>query len=161
MIVRLGETEQKVCEYVAKERYNNARRKGITDNKKGPQSNYDTDLEGVASEMAAAKLLNVWPDIQIEEIPTHDLILGTYTIDVKATKYRTGKLIAALHKKDKACDYYMLMLGTFPEYSLGGFCRKEKLLNEDTITNLGWGQLHALEQNDLMSLDEFKKETML
>ena len=56
MIVRLGETEQKVCEYVAKERYNNARRKGITDNKKGPQSNYDTDLEGVASEMAAAKL---------------------------------------------------------------------------------------------------------
>ena len=53
------------------------------------------------------------------------------------------------------------MLGTFPEYSLGGFSRKEKVLNEDTITNLGWGQLHALEQAELMSLDEFKKETML
>ena len=39
MIIRLGETEQKICEYVAKERYNNARKKGITDNKKGPQSN--------------------------------------------------------------------------------------------------------------------------
>ena len=111
--------------------------------------------------MAAAKLLNVWPDIQIEEIPTHDLVVSNYTVDVKATKYRTGKLIAALHKKDKACDYYMLMLGTFPEYSLGGFCKKEKLLNEDTITNLGWGRLHALEQDQLMSLDEFKKETML
>ena len=157
----LGETEQKVCEYIAKERYNNARKKGITDNKKGPQSNYDTDLEGVASEMAAAKLLNVWPDIQIEEIPTHDLIVGKYTVDVKATKYRTGKLIDALHKKDKACDYYMLMLGTFPEYSLGGFCKKEKLLTKETITNLGWGELHALEQDQLLSLEEFKKETML
>ena len=161
MIIRLRETEQKICEYIAKERYNNARKKGIADNKKGPQSNYDTDLEGVASEMAAAKLLNVWPDIQIEEIPTHDLVVSDYTVDVKATKYRTGKLIAALHKKDKACDYYMLMLGTFPEYSLGGFCKKEKLLNKDTITNLGWGELHALEQDKLMSLDEFKKETML
>jgi hypothetical protein len=161
MMIRLGETEQKICEYVAKERYNNARNKGITNNKKGPQSNYDTDLEGVASEVAAAKLLNVWPDIQIEEIPTHDLVVSNYTVDVKATKYRTGKLIAALHKKDKACDYYMLMLGTFPEYSLGGFCKKEKLLSEDTITNLGWGKLHALEQDQLMSLDEFRKETML
>ena len=157
----LGETEQKVCEYIAKERYNNASKKGITDNKKGQQSNYDTDMEGVASEMAAAKLLNVWPDIQIEEIPTHDLIVGKYTVDVKATKYRKGKLIAALHKKDKACDYYMLMLGTFPEYYLGGLCKKEKLLTKETITNLGWGELNALEQDQLLSLEEFKKETML
>jgi hypothetical protein len=88
-------------------------------------------------------------------------MVGSYTVDVKTTKYRTGKLIAALDKKDKACDYYMLMLGTFPEYSLGGFCKKEKLLNEDTITNLGWGKLHALEQYELLSLAEFRKETML
>ncbi len=99
--------------------------------------------------------------MKIGEAPVHDLLVGTHTIDVKTTKYRTGKLIAALDKKNKACDYYMLMLGTFPEYSLGGFCKKEKLLNRDTITNLGWGELHALEQDQLMSLDEFKKETML
>jgi hypothetical protein len=161
MIIRLERGEQEVCEYLAKERYNNARSKGVPRGKKGPQSDYETDLEGIASELAAAKLLNVWPDMKIGEAPVHDLLVGTHTIDVKTTKYRTGKLIAALDKKNKACDYYMLMLGTFPEYSLGGFCKKEKLLNRDTITNLGWGELHALEQDQLMSLDEFKKETML
>lgn len=161
MMIRLEESEQKICEYIAKERHNNARRKGVPNKKKGPQSAYETDLEGVASEMAAAKMLNVWPDLMIGEAPAHDLLVGRHTIDVKTTKYKTGKLIAALYKKDKACDYYMLMLGTFPEYSLGGFCRKEKILNENTVTNLGWGQLHALEQDQLMSLDEFKKETML
>ena len=160
MIIRLDVTEQEVCQYIAKTRYDSARSKGIKDNKKGPQSNYETDLEGAGSEMAAAKLLNVWPDLS-EEVAVHDLTFMNHTVDVKATKYRTGKLIVGLHKKHKACDYYMLMLGTFPEYSLGGFCRKEKILNENTITNLGWGQLHALEQNQLMSLDEFKKETML
>jgi hypothetical protein len=161
MMIRLERGEQEVCEYLAKERHNNARRKGVPRGKKGPQSDYETDLEGIASELAAAKLLNVWPDMKIGEAPAHDLIVGSYTIDVKTTKYRTGKLIAALDKKNKPCDYYMLMLGTFPEYSLGGFCRKEELLNEDTITNLGRGPLHALQQDELMSLDEFKKETML
>lgn len=159
MIITLDATEQEVCEHVAKERYNNARKKGITDNKKGPQSNYATDLEGVASEMAAAKLLNVWPDLSAE-VAVHDLTFMGYTVDVKATKYRTGKLIAALHKKHKACDYYMLMLGEFPEYHLGGFCKKENLLTDETITNLGWGNLHALEQDQLLSLDEFKEEIM-
>jgi hypothetical protein len=161
MMIRLERGEQEVCEYLAKERHNNARKKGVENRKKGPQSAYETDLEGVASEMAAAKLLNVWPDLQIGEAPAHDLMVGSYTVDVKTTKYRTGKLIAALDKKDKSCDYYMLMLGTFPEYSLGGFCKKEKLLNEDTIINLGWGKLHALEQYELLSLAEFRKETML
>jgi hypothetical protein len=156
--VRLTETEQKIATYIAKQRYKNARDNGITDNKKGPQSNYETDLEGVASEMAAAKTLNLWPDLQIEKIPEHDLSLGLLTIDVKTTKYKTGKLIAAKHKVKKSCDYYMLMIGSFPEYSCAGFCKRENIFNTNTVTNLGWGELHAVEQANLQSLEDFLNE---
>lgn len=156
--MRLTETEQKIATYLAKSRYKKARERNIIDNKKGPQSNYETDLEGVASEMAAAKLLNLWPDLQIEKVPDHDLILNNITIDVKATKYQTGKLIAATHKKEKACDYYMLMIGSFPEYRCAGFCKKEDILNNNTITNLGWGDLHAVSQDNLQALEDFLNE---
>ena len=157
--VKLTDTEAKIAEFIGKSRFKNARNKNVTNNRKGPQSDYETDLEGAASELAAAKILNLWPDLQIEKIPTHDLIYNNKTVDVKTTKYKTGRLIAGLNKKDKSCDYYMLMTGSFPEYECAGFARKEKLLNEDTITNLGWGDLHALDQRDLMSIEDFKNET--
>ena len=157
--MKLTETEQKIATYLAKARYKKARERGIVDNKKGPQTNYSTDLEGVGSEMVAAKLLNLWPDLQIEKVPDHDLKINNITIDVKATKYQSGKLIAATHKKEKACDYYMLMIGSFPEYRCAGFCKKEDILNDNTITNLGWGELHAVEQSSLQPLEEFLYET--
>lgn len=157
--MKLTETEQKIATYLAKARYKKARERGIVDNKKGPQSNYSTDLEGVGSEMVAAKLLNLWPDLQIEKVPDHDLKINNITIDVKATKYQSGKLIAATHKKEKSCDYYMLMIGSFPEYRCAGFCKKEDILNVNTITNLGWGELHAVEQINLQSLEDFLYET--
>ena len=72
--IELTLTEQKIAEFIAKARYNNARKKDIPNNKKGPQSNYSTDLEGFASELAAAKLLNLYPDLQIDKVPNHDLI---------------------------------------------------------------------------------------
>ncbi len=157
--MKLTESEQKIANYIAKSRYTNSRKSGITDNKKGPQSNYETDLEGVGSEMAAAKILNLWPDLGTSgEIPDHDLIINNKTIDVKSTKYKTGRLIAGLHKKNKACDYYMLMIGSFPEYECAGFCKKENILNDKTITNLGWGELHAVEQIVLQSLEDFLDE---
>ena len=109
--------------------------------------------------MVAAKLLNLWPDLQIEKVPDHDLKINNITIDVKATKYQSGKLIAATHKKEKACDYYMLMIGSFPEYRCAGFCKKEDILNDNTITNLGWGELHAVEQISLQPLEDFLYET--
>ena len=157
--VKLTETEAKIAEFVGKSRFNNARKNKIYNGKKGPQSDYETDLEGAASELAAAKILNLWPDLQIEKVPTHDLIFKGITIDVKTTKYHKGRLIASLHKKEKSCDYYMLMIGSFPEYSCAGFAKKEKLLNKNTITNLGWGDLHALDQKDLVTLEDFKNET--
>jgi hypothetical protein len=155
--IELTLTEQKIAEFIAKARYNNARKKDIPNNKKGPQSNYSTDLEGFASELAAAKLLNLYPDLQIDKVPNHDLIFKGVTIDVKATKYNSGRLIAGLNKNLKECDYYMLMVGTFPEYRCGGVASKKELLNKETITNLGWGNLHALEQHELKQIEEFKE----
>lgn len=155
--ITLTESERQVAEFIAKRRFDSCRESNIVNNKKGPQSNYETDLEGMASELAAAKALNVWPDLT-EEIQAHDLIYNGITIDVKTTKYKTGRLVATLGKKNKACDYYVLLVGECPNYDIKGFAKRENLLSEDTITDLGWGKLHALTQDKLTSLSDFLKE---
>lgn len=155
--VTLTDSERQVAEFIAQRRFDSNREKNISNNRKGPQSDYETDLEGMASELAAAKALNVWPDLT-EEIQVHDLTYNGVTIDVKATKYQTGRLIAGRQKKNKACDYYMLLVGECPTYDIKGFAKREDLLSEDTITDLGWGKLHALTQDKLISLSDFLEE---
>lgn len=156
--VTLSEAEQKLAIFLAKKRYSNARTKGITDNKIGDQSNYFTDLEGMAAEIAACKLLNVYPDLQTNQIPIHDLITSKgYTVDVKVTKYETGKLLAVKNKIDSQCDYYMLMIGEFPVYRCAGFASSKDLLSEKTLTDLGKGKGHALNQNQLMPYEIWAK----
>jgi len=154
--ITLNEAEQKLATFLAKKRYQNARSKGVKDNKIGGQSVAHTDLEGMAAEIAACRLLNVYPDLQTENIPVHDLVTSQgFTVDVKATKYETGRLLAVKGKAENPSDFYMLMIGAFPTYRCAGFASSEKLLCEETLTDLGMGEGHALEQKELMSLECF------
>jgi len=110
--ITLTEAEQRLSKFLATRRYQNARSKGITDNKIGDQSNISTDLEGMAAEIAACRLLNVYPDLQTESIPVHDLVTSKgYTVDVKVTRYESGKLLAVKNKISNPSDFYMLMIG--------------------------------------------------
>ena len=139
MIVELNSAEQKLAQYLAKARYKNARDHSKPDMKKGPQSNEQTDLEGIASEIAAAKAINVYPDLEtdLNDLPEIDILSKKgYSIDVKATTYSNGKLITALWKKDKSCQFYMLVIGKFPKYRISGIMSANELMQDHRIKNL-------------------------
>tara|TARA_R110000803_G_C11816023_1_gene301333 strand:+ start:84 stop:575 length:492 start_codon:yes stop_codon:yes gene_type:complete len=158
MIVELNLAEQKLAQYLAKARYENARGRNKPDMKKGPQSNEQTDLEGIASEIAAAKAVNVYPDLEtdLDDLPDIDLLSRKgYSIDVKATTYPNGKLITALWKKDKSCQFYMLVIGKFPKYRIAGIMSADELMRDQRIKNLGHGDTYAAEQTELQSMDEW------
>jgi len=157
--IELLNTEQKIAEYIARSRTKTNRAAGIKNLKAGPQSSEETELEGVASELAAAKILNVWPDLDTSKASVEDFTFRGYTIDVKTTKYHAGRLLLPLYKKDKACDYYILMIGSFPKYKCMGFAAKKDLINEDKIGTLGNYKNYMLEQNELKTLEEFLNET--
>lgn len=50
------------------------------------------------------------------------------------------------------------MIGTFPSYRVGGLAKREQLLSDSTLKNFGSGMLHAMKQDDLISVDDFVKE---
>jgi hypothetical protein len=70
------------------------------------------------------------------------------TVDVKTTKYKTGKLIERKSTKSKA-DVYVLVTGEFPVYELVGWVYSVDLFKAENLTDLGHGETYAISQNKL------------
>ena len=151
IVIVLNKVEQQLARTVAKLRHENNRNDNVYNAKIGPQSNADTDLEGIAAEIAYCKLMNVYPDLDIDKgRPDWDAILKNgATVDVKATIYPNGKLLARPIKSMKPPDLYALMVGKFPKYALAGHMSAEELLVPDRIGSLGYGATYIARQSEL------------
>ena len=153
--ITLNENEQKLAEYLAKKRWNFNRDKGTPHLYSGPQPDEQTDVEGMAGEIAYCKLMNIYPDLDTSptDMPVYDCIsrFGE-RIDVKTAKQRTGKslhLIAPLAKAKRPPDKYVLVVGEMPVYSIVGEVWAEDLLNEGNLHDFGYGDCYALDQSQL------------
>jgi len=146
----LNEAEQKLANFLAQSRYQSNRNSGVTNNKIGPQSDAETDLNGIGSELAFCRMFNVYPDMSISpRSGGADCFRSGFEIDVKTTRYPSGRLLAVTTKKLKDADIYVLMVGDFPTYRFAGFATAQELLNPEKITNLGYGPTYALSQAEL------------
>ena len=77
-------------------------------------------------------------------------------IDVKATKYARGRLIAAEWKDHDSIDYYALVVGEFPEYEVKGLMSSKDLIVEDRLKTLprGTNKVYQAEQHELYFPEE-------
>lgn len=91
----------------------------------GVQPDY-AEREGVMSELAFCKMLNIFPTEFFDVSPRSatsgedlgDAVVNGWTIDVKTTKYKTGKLLSK--RKNPAIDLVVLMIGENGSYELVG-----------------------------------------
>jgi hypothetical protein len=153
-IVTLSASEQTICRAIAKKRFSNNRKSGVENKKVGNQSNEFTDLNGFGAEFAFCKLFNVMPDFSIQprksdefdyDCKLHDGV----KIDVKTTKYKTGRLLVAKWKSSGS-DAFALMIGEFPTYQFKGFCSRERAMSEKYLKDMGHGEAYFVEQEDLL-----------
>lgn len=152
--VVLNETEARLALYLAKARNRFNRRSGAPDRQIGPQDARETDLEGAAAELALAKVLKVYPDLDVDRRPPFDLAVGGVTIDVKATRYEHGRLAVAPWKGDKPLpDFYALMVGRCPAYRFAGVMRAEHLTSPARLGTLGHGPTYLARQDELTPLE--------
>jgi len=158
MEITLNECEQKIAKHLAISRNRNARSKGKPNTKMGNQSDEETDLEGIAGELVVCKVLNLYPDTEIDliDLPKYDLLTAKGSrVDVKTTKYKHGRMLATKKKNVDDCDVYVLVVGSFPSYRIAGWCWATELLREANLIDLGHGEGYALNQSELKT---FKKE---
>lgn len=149
MLIHLNEAEQRLAQYLAKSRYLKSRQMGLTDAKIGPQDNWATDLEGIGAELAFCKSHNIYPSMDVGDLPDADAVLRDgRTVDVKATKYEHGHLLA-VRWKGMNVDLFVLMVGEFPTYRCAGFMPSTELLQEKRLRDFGHGPTYAAAQNEL------------
>jgi len=156
----LGGVEQAICRALARFRHENNRKSGVHNAKMGGQSDWETDLEGIGAEFAFCKGFNLFPDFSIEirssqqGEDTGDAILPCgLRVDVKTTKYPTGRLLSVPWKKDCA-DVFALMVGVFPSYEFKGFMLFGELCRDGRLGDLGHGATYIASQDELRSLEE-------
>jgi hypothetical protein len=104
-------------------------------------------------------MFNVYPDLTVQVRSSIDgtdqgdaVLRDGRTVDVKSTRYFTGRLLAVRWKKQNV-DLFALMIGTFPTYTFKGFMKSEELLKEERIGNLGHGNGYIAQQHELKDLE--------
>jgi len=105
----------------------------------------------VGAEIAFCKLYNIYPDLTItHRSGGYDCITCSGAkVDVKATIYFSGKLLAVINKHKSDADIYVLMVGKFPTYTWVGWAKAGDLLSDENIIDLGYGPTYALSQDKL------------
>jgi hypothetical protein len=70
-------------------------------------------------------------------------------VDVKSTKYKSGRLICVPWKKGSA-PLFALMVGTLPRYTFKGFMPADNLLRAERLGSLGHGPTYIADQAELV-----------
>ena len=159
MEITLNDGEQLAAHTIARLRYAVSRARQTPDEKIGPQSNDQTDLEGAAAEFVVCKALGTWPELSITPDKGYDTKYNGLTIDVKSTTVESGRLLVRPEKQDSPADWYVLVTGTFPgPYMIRGFMHKNDLFKPDYLTDLGHGPTYAVPQSHLIGFEDWTAE---
>jgi hypothetical protein len=154
--VTLTRSEQRIATWLAHQRASINRKRGITDAKVGPQDSLQIDIDGLLGEFAFAKLFNLYPDLQVGSRPLHDVMTAIGGIDVKTTRYRSGKLLATRKKSAIRSDWYALMwLESEATLYFRGVARADVLLDQSNLKPFGGTMSYWLEQRDLIQPEDF------
>ena len=167
-VITLSEDEVKYCEMVAKARTVANRSNDIPDKRIHPISDVLANDEGVYSEMAFCKLLNIYPRIfdlgprsSSKNTDDGDAILPDGRIvDVKTTVREKGRLLVCHWKiKCSHVDVFALLTGKCPSYIFRGFITSEELFNEDRLRcmRVGAPMSYVAEQCELKELRDLDK----
>ena len=148
--ITLNELEMKMAIFLAKKRDSVNRLEGITQRQVSSRPHEEVELDGVAAEIAYARMMNVYPDTDYDHVPRpNEDCVNAYgqTVDVKASNYPAPDLIVSKSKKDKPCDVYAVMKGKFPTFRLVGHRRREDVFKDGNLKDLGRGELYLVPSN--------------
>jgi len=149
MIVQLREDELSVCQILGRMRSLIARSSNVKDVKVGKQNGMEADVMGMIAEYAFAKQFNTFPDLGLTpRSGSYDGIYGEYRYDIKATSYKSGRLLSTL-KINPDVDIYILGIVDFDSVNFVGYALKSELIKEENIKDLGSGKGYSLDQSQL------------
>ena len=170
-LVILNDAEIQFAHLIADNRYASNRKAGVFDNKEDKKrTSIEIDRDGVESELAFFKLIGKYPEpifdisIKSKEKGTDDgdAFIDNMAIDIKSTRYKTGRLIQAGSQTKPSVDLYCLMIKEGENsYKLKGFYPAKMLLRDENYGKHFPGRpCFMVEQSDLMEYGDCVKKVL-
>lgn len=156
-IIQLNETECNVaCNHGLSRYFKNREVGNMNQSIKVKNHPIFTEIDGIAGEIAVAKLLGVYPDIDpTPRVGGADLVSKTgVRVEVKTTHHETGKLIAQKWKTPKDSDIYVLVIGSLPEFDIRGWMYSTELLRPERLEEQKSGYCFVARQEELNPMTE-------
>jgi len=152
--VLLSEQELLMCKLIGAMRSLVARNNHVVDKKMGGQSGAQIDEDGVIGEFAFCKHFNIFFDLGLSpRSGSYDCLLKDKRIDIKTTRYKTGRLLATT-KINYDVDIYVLAILGDTDVSFVGWIEREQLTTQDNLKDLGRGLGYSLDQDQLKSFSK-------
>lgn len=149
--MELDAGEMAVAQVLAAMRNGINRASGVANKRIGPQSDYQTDLDGLVAEIAFAKWRNVAPDLSVRpRAGSADAVVDKARVDVKSTRRKDGRLLAARGKAThNDVDIYVLAIVEDNVVNFPGWAKASDLLKDENLIDLGHGKGYAMTQEQL------------
>lgn len=122
---------------------------------------FQADMMGIMGEYAVSKYLGLPFDTSINlegDGGETDLMLGKYNIQVKSTKYKTGKLV--FNKKEEVVADIFVLCYCLEDQSMAtiqGYIGRNHVLQHAVQMDLGRGMRWVIEQRLLKPIDDLLK----
>ena len=151
MIVHMSQTEAIIAQMLGMMRGMTHKSNGLVDKQMGMQDPLEIDRDGMLAEMAAAKHLNLWPDLSIRPNKSLSDLIGRKgdRIDVKSTRYKAGRLLIHRDKVVDDVDIYILAIVDVNNVDLVGYISSKDAIQEKNLADIGHGLTYVIPQTML------------
>lgn len=148
--------EANIAQTLAVMRHTVCRVNDVPDKQMGEQDPIQIDRDGVLAEMAFGKAFNLYPDFSIYPRKGGADLIGRNgkKIDVKATRYKTGRLLIHIEKEVTEVDIYVLAIVDGNTVDLVGYITAQDAMKEENIGDLGRGRGYVIERDQLKLFKE-------
>ena len=153
MIVKLSDTEINLIHVIGTMRFNITSEQGTDRNQSGANG-LNMSIDGVMSEYAVAKLLNVHFDFNCDFRKFGADLIGRTgkTIDVKSTRKQGGNLNAVKWSENKPAEIFILTEIGLDFVDVVGFISREDFLIDANLTDIGNGAFYSVPRNKLRAI---------
>lgn len=157
--MELTPAEDALARYVGEERQKYHNSSSTKDKQMNRRSPTEIAINGMAGEIAVAKMLNVYPDVTIGfgdfNALAWDLTTAKGTrIDVKTSFEDYHDLYVLLDKPKDYCDVFIQVYGCNPVFEIYGFAYAKDVMLPENIGNKGYGDIYIYPKSRLTRFKE-------
>ena len=164
-LIFLTEDEVKFANLIGSKRNSSNRKLNVFDNRYKKTNPIEIDQLGARAEMAIHKFCNQYPEdmfifkprSKAKKTDLGDIFIEGFSVDVKATKYKTGKLLANIGPLPDIDIFGLIVENNLNEYDIKGFLPAYELHDEKRIEIVG-RRVYAAHQKDLLDFDDAVKK---